>query len=470
MVKRTRECLLLAVVAILTVGCASTQEREVSREFDDLRQETYGGAIEISAQQPEAELSPEAGLTEYLTYAALHNPQLQAAFARYEAALEAVAPARSLPDPKFTYRYYIQEVETRVGPQEQSFGLAQTFPWFGKLDLRGEIAAEEAQAQRQAFEAARLRLFYQVKQAYYEYYYLAKAIAVTKENVKLMGYLEEVARMKYKVAAAGHPEIIRAQVEQGKLADQLRSLEDLRNPIVAKLNAALNHPPGMLLPWPKGELKEEEISANDEQIIAWLREGNPQLKVLDREIAAKKKAIQLAGKNYFPDITLGVDYIDTDGALMPGTPDSGKDPLTVMASVNLPIWHEKYRATEHQARARYQAALMAKLGQENTLHAQVQMALYELRDAGRKIGLYRDTLIPKAKQALKATITAFTADKAEFIDLIDQERILLEFELSYERALANQAQRLAELEMLIGRKLPRKSGQTKILQIEPEAK
>ena len=123
--------------------------------------------------------------------------------------MERVPQVKSLPDPRFTYRFFVEEVETRVGPQEQSFGLAQKFPWFGKLALRGEIALEKALAKRQELEAARLKLFYQVEQAYYEYYYLGRAIAVTKENIKLMGYLEQVARTKDKVAAVGHPQIIR---------------------------------------------------------------------------------------------------------------------------------------------------------------------------------------------------------------------------------------------------------------------
>jgi len=55
--------------------------------------------------------------------------------------VEKIEQVRTLPDPKLTYAYYFLEVETRVGPQRQSFSLAQTFPWFGKLQLRGDAAA-----------------------------------------------------------------------------------------------------------------------------------------------------------------------------------------------------------------------------------------------------------------------------------------------------------------------------------------
>ena len=122
----------------------------------------------------------------------------------------------------------------------------------------------------------------------------------------------------------------------------------------------------------------------------------------------------------------------------------------VSLSMNVPIWRAKYAAGEREARARYLAALSARAQQENSLTATTQRMLFEHRDAGRKIALYRDVLIPKAKESIGSTETAFRAGSASFLDLVDAERSLLEFELSFERALANRAQRLAELEMLVG--------------------
>ncbi|MBW2217586.1 MAG: TolC family protein, partial [Deltaproteobacteria bacterium] len=75
----------------------------------------------------------------------------------------------------------------------------------------------------------------------------------------------------------------------------------------------------------------------------------------------------------------------------------------------------------------------------------------------RKISLYRDSLLPKAEQNIKVTQLAFTADKAGFLDLIDSQRILLGFQLDHERAIADSAQRQAEIEMLTGGDIERKA-------------
>ena len=103
---------------------------------------------------------------------------------------------------------------------------------------------------------------------------------------------------------------------------------------------------------------------------------------------------------------------------------------------------------------RYRAALEHRTDRANTLSADLKLALFKYHDASRKIALYRDALIPKADQTIKVTQRAFEAGKADFLSLVDAERVLLEFQLTYERALADHAERLAELEMLLGHRLP----------------
>ncbi len=80
-------------------------------------------APDEAAETKLPELSEASGLSDYLAYAALNNPGLEAAFNRWKAALEEVPQVKSLPDPRFNYKYFIQEVETRVGPQRQSLGI-----------------------------------------------------------------------------------------------------------------------------------------------------------------------------------------------------------------------------------------------------------------------------------------------------------------------------------------------------------
>ena len=96
------------------------------------------------------------------------------------------------------------------------------------------------------------------------------------------------------------------------------------------------------------------------------------------------------------------------------------------------------------------AAQLMLENREQTLTADIQQALFKLRDADRKINLYKESLIPKAEQSLEVNRKGYETGKMEFINLIDAERMLLEFELSYERALADHLKHRSELAKLTG--------------------
>ncbi len=402
-------------------------------------------------------LDEDSSLEDYLRYAALNNPGLEAAFERWQAALEKAPQARALPDPRLTYARLIEEVETRVGPQESKLGLMQKFPWFGKRRLRGEAAWEAAEAAREGYEAEKLKLFFRVKDAYYEYAYLAGAVRVVQQMKSLVRQLEQVARTRYTVGAAGHPDLIRAQVELGKLEDRLQSLSELRGPLTARLNAALNRPVQAHLPWPE-PIAVQEVDVSQEELIGRLADSNPELRALRREVAGRERGVALAGKEFYPDVTFGLDYVQTGSARMGGVSDSGKDPVIAMVSINLPLWRGKLEAGLREAEARRRAAERDADERENAVAAELKLALYRYEDARRKISLYRDTLLPMARQSLEASRSAFQVGNASFLDVLDAERVLLEFRLSLERAIADQAQELARLEMLAGGSLAKQEG------------
>jgi outer membrane protein TolC len=147
---------------------------------------------------------------------------------------------------------------------------------------------------------------------------------------------------------------------------------------------------------------------------------------------------------------LGISVIDTGGAAMSSVSDSGKDPIMATVAINLPIWRSKYRAQEREALLRRSALLDQREDKGNGLEGDAALALYHYQDAARKIGLYGNTLLPKAEQSLAVAQQAFEAGKTDFMTVIDAQRVLLEFRLAVAKAQADQGKRFAELQMLTG--------------------
>ncbi len=402
-----------------------------------------------SAQATGSDPNALETLQDYLRYAAFHNSGLQAAFEEWKEALEQVPQAKALPDPRFTYSYFIEEVETRVGPQRQRIGITQVFPWFGTIEARTDAAAAATKAAHKRYEARKLQLFRDVKDAFFEYVYLRQAIEIARDDLDLVRHFEEVVRNKYITATAAHPDIIRAQVESATLDDKLQALRELREPVVARLNAVLNRHDGDMLPWPEQSLTVPG-DVDRGRLFEALRRQNPELQALDFELEGARSRIDLAKKKLYPDLSLGVDWIDTGNAAMAGVADSGKDSVILMFSMNLPIWRKSYTAAQLQTRAAARRISHQKNEAENGLIAQTERVLYDYEDSGRKISLYGGTLVPKAEELVAASETAYSTGTIDFLSLIDAEQTLLRFRLQYQRALTDRNQRLAELEGLAG--------------------
>jgi outer membrane protein TolC len=161
--------------------------------------------------------------------------------------------------------------------------------------------------------------------------------------------------------------------------------------------------------------------------------------------------VRLAGKSSLPNFTVGVDYIATGPAPDPTIADSGKDPWIIGVSVNLPIWFGKNKARKQEAEARHRQAEYRLIDAENQLEAYADRVLFEHNDALRKVRLYRDGLVPKAEQSLNASYRAYQTGELDFLNVLDAQRQLLEFQRQYERAVADLGIRQAELETITGR-------------------
>lgn len=402
---------------------------------------------DISAPVPTFDST--SSLDDYLIVAMQRNPGLRSAYYNWVADLKKSDYAGSLPNPMLNYAYFVESVETRVGPQKQRFGLHQSFPWFGTLGAKEDMAFAMSQASYQKFQSAKLQLFYKVKAAYYDYYFLGQDIQITQENLELLTFWESVAQSKYKVGLKRHPDIIKTQVELGKLEDRLRTLQEQISPKAARLWALLNLPDSVSLPIPRS-ISVDEVSFSEDSVVNLITANNPGIQALEQIVESKSAGERLAARQTMPSFSIGVDYIQTGEALDPSMPESGKDPWMIGGSISLPIWFGKNSARKKEAQASRRAAEYNLQDNENQLAAVARQLLFEYSDALRKVRLYRDGLVPKAQQSLNASYAAYQAGETDFLNVLDAQRQLLDFQLTVAREQSRQATKRAQLEMLSG--------------------
>jgi outer membrane protein, heavy metal efflux system len=395
-------------------------------------------------------LANEPALSELIVYALEHNSSLRSKYFGYQAALEHAAQDSALPDPKFTYGYFLNSIETRVGPQRHRVGLSQQIPWFGKLSLKEKIADKSAQAELYSFLVEKNKLVVEVMRLYFELSYLTKALEVTSANLELLKQWEEVVTQRYRSQSGNQADIIKTQIQLGTVEDKLTEIQELKIPLSARLNALLNRPSETSVTIPSHALINNFSEPNDKELLLQqLGESNPELLLLTTLIEAKKQGVDLASKQFLPDFTVGADYIVVGNNGLGGE-DAGTDALQGMISFNLPLSLSKYDAGVRQTEKEQASLEEKKRGKTFELQAQYAQALFTIKNATRQISLYNDTLIPKAKDALETTFIAFEVGELAFLDLLDSERTLLEFQLSLARAKADLNISVANLLAILG--------------------
>lgn len=396
-------------------------------------------------QTETGEPDPLAALNAYVRIALENNPDIKASHAAWQAAAERAPQVSAPPDPDVFFGYDLESPRTTTALRRIRFGLSQTMPWFGKLSLREKQAALEADAQILQIESQRLKVIGQVKDAFFEYAYVGQAASITRENIALMRYLEEVAASRYRAGLADYAQVVRLGVEIGKLEDQMRSLEDLKRPVRARLNATMNRPSDDPIPLPE-RIPLMVSTLPDQEILAGIESSNPDLKTLETMTLASQAGVDVARREYYPDVTVELERIQQASR--------DESPTVGTISINLPIWVGSRGAAVREAEQMRMGYREQRYAVLNDLTSAMQLVLYKYRDAGRKIDLYQGSLLPKAEQALGATLQAFQSGTSSALDLVDAQRTLLEFQLSALRALADQGQRMAEMETLLGREIP----------------
>ncbi len=438
-------------------GLPTSFARSLPADADSSPRSAYRSHSDVENAAPL--LTPGASADEFVRYALYHSPKVEAAYQRWVAAAERLPQARSLPDPRVNFGFFLDEVETRTGAQQARVGVSQSFPWPGLLGDREDAAAMAARASWRRFEAARLEVTERVVETLHEVAYLDAAVRITGENLELLSSFEEVLRARYRVGAGSHPELVRVQVELGQLEDRLAQLTAMRPTYVADLNAALNRTTDAEVST-LAELPGRVASVDGPGLAEIARRSSPVLLALDERVEEQRVLSEVARKEGLPGFTVGLDYIVTDEAINSSIAESGDDPVLLSFGITVPLWRDKYDAGVREALARRLAVSHERVDEANRIAASIQRAWFEHTDAHRRVELFETTLIPKARESLRASLAGFRAGSTSFLDLLDTERTLLEFAVSAERARADRGQALARLNRQVGEDVPTRSTNT----------
>lgn len=387
-----------------------------------------------------------------LDYARNNNPEYASMRSEADAAAERITPAGALPDPKF--RVELMDI-TKMGEQNPTllpnqvgstkYTVLQELPWYGKRDLKRGIAEMQAEAAQGQLRGAWADIAVQLKTAHAQLYLTNRNEQLTREILDLMVRLEKDAQVRYASGQATQQDVIRSQIEQTGMRNDLIMLENERTMLRARINMLLARPanaplvdPETLRPIPAPA--KLDFATLEERI----RARNPQLFTDEARIKSAEKTSELTYKERFPDFMLGVTPVQYGSSVKE---------WQLMLEFNIPLQQSSRRAMERESEAMLSAARSRKEATANQVLSGLAENLSGIEAARRTETLASTSLLPQAELNFNAALAAYENGKVDFATLLEAQQQIRKARLNQIKAQAEAQVRVAEIEKLLGEEL-----------------
>lgn len=434
--------------------CKPCHERFVPRTYFLALFLYWGLTAAVHAGEETLSVQP-LSMAAAANWAVRDNPGLAEMQARYEALLEIPSQLGALPDPVLSFNALNLPTDTFDLDQEAmtqlQVGLVQAFPFPGKLALKEEASKMDAQAAGHSVEEQKLRLISNVKRSWWQLYYLDHALDVVDSNQALLRNFVEVAQTKYEVGDGLQQDVLLAQLELSRLIDRKIHLEAIRRSQGIQLNVLMDMPANDLIVLP-GSISEQ-LPAIAEDSILYQRAGinRPLFKEQASHINAAQSRLDLAKREYYPDFKVGVAYGSRRGDNPQPLGGSRADLLSLRFSVNVPIHTGSVQ--DKAVNQRYRELLQNNYAMQDavsTVHSDISVATTTYRRASEQFSLFKDGIIPQARQTVASMLAGYQVNEVDFLNLVRSQVTLFNYELRYWKALAEANQALASLAAAVG--------------------
>jgi len=407
-----------------------------------LRAEESGNA---GTEAPRAHIS----LREVTKVVLANNPAIKEAENRWRAAVQRVRQANAWDDPRIAGDSRVRRF-VDVPPNafmDQSLTVEQLIPITGKNLLRGRGAAAEALSIFEEVRRAELDVIAKARTSFFRLANAYEQLEINSKNLVSLRQIADISRSKYETGVESAANALVAETDYSKLLETRRDLERNLSDAQSQLNALMNHDAFAPLGTPSAaNINEANLSLSRLRAITLAQ--RPEVQMAQAKIDSEKSKLQLARRAWIPDPALmlkGQRYNDTSQAV---------SELDAGVSFTVPwVNPSKYSAGVREARENVGAA-------EQGLDREQKEALRLLRDQLEKIEtahhhveLFRDKLVPQARQAFEATRLSYESGKASFLDWISAQRNLRDIEATAREHLADYQIAVAELEAVTGTEL-----------------
>jgi outer membrane protein TolC len=380
------------------------------------------------------------------------NRTVQAAQANVMALRYRIPQVTALEDPVVSNTIYPSPsngLQTASGYVPWNLLIAQQFPWFGTLRLRGEVAEKDAQVALAELATAQLDVVEQVKRAYFDLAFNERARQILLDNRVLVEDFIEIARTRYETGQTSQQDVLSAEVVLADLDRELVAIRqgldsakaDLGDLMHISPEADLRTLPGLLI---------GDVPTQIDRLYRLAVASRPELKGRLAAVARDAAAVDLARLRYKPNVTLGVNYglLSEDNAV--SAIASGNDNIGMFVGFNLPIYRTKLAAGVLEAQARTVADAKLYDAERDGTYREIKDLLARARAQRETLDLFGESILPRAGEALDVALSDYQTAGVDFLTLITAWREVLQIEVQVAQFETELGKSLASLERAVG--------------------
>ncbi len=381
-------------------------------------------------------------LQTYIDDAISNNPGIQKFDLQYKIASEKLNEVNTLPNTEFNLGIMAISPESEMPRERFRVSLMQMLPWFGTISARENYTSSMADAQFVEVTIAKRKLALSVSQLYYLLYEIRASQEVLGENIALLQTYERLALTSLEVGKASAVDVLRLQIRQNELSQQIDVLIEKYKGVQAAMNSLMNREYDKDV----SVASSLEIPENDNFYSYESLSINPELLKYDKLYHSVEQSELLNQKESGPMVGFGLEYINQGNS--PMITSSYKDMVMPMVSLSVPIFNNKYKSQSEQNELRGQEIQSQKDERLNVLKADLAKAISQRNQSRIKFNTQEKNL-KKAEDAEEILIKSYETGTIDFNDVLDIQELQLKFQMEKIESIRDYYEQAAIINYLI---------------------
>ena len=372
-------------------------------------------------------------LAEAVATAMKNNPDVLRSEKEIEIAQARTLQLGAIPNPELVFSNEGIPFHSGGGGREMSLGFRQLVEFPGKRGLRKALGQAGEEISLATFESARLLLITRVKKAYWRAAYSETALAHLESTLENLREYQKMAAIRFQAGEVASTDVLRGRLEEVRVQNEIIEARQRLQEDKASLWLMMGaEPPGQYPGLEEMSFAPLTLALEELKKAASER---PVLRALRHELDLRATAVELARKNRYPDLRLGLF-----------SPSLYKSGWGFELELSIPLWGQSFEGQVLEGQALREQGAISLTSAARRIMIRVETSYARARAASDQVALIETSLLQDAADLLSAGIINYQYGRIDSLNLIDMYRMHRDARLEYLRALLNYHLVLAELE------------------------